>query len=282
MYYLLLSIIFSAFVSITMRLSDKHIRNNMTMFLSNYAACILLAILFGLRVNTSAFSEGVIFPIGMGLISGIMYLVNFILLQVNINRNGIVLSTTFMKLGVIVPTIMAVVVFHETLTLTSIAGICLALISVVIINQNPNEVKNQNVSYQFSLLLILLAAGGFTDSLANIYDKCGSASLKDLYLLCTFLFAFLCSLIIKTYKKQRFTFADLGWGALIGIPNYFSARFLLLSLSQMPATIVYPVYNIGTIVFVTITGMIFFKERLSLNKWIAMGIIFLALFLLSI
>ena len=166
--------------------------------------------------------------------------------------------------------------------LTSIAGICLALISVVIINQNPNEVKNQNVSYQFSLLLILLAAGGFTDSLANIYDKCGSASLKDLYLLCTFLFAFLCSLIIKTYKKQRFTFADLGWGALIGIPNYFSARFLLLSLSQMPATIVYPVYNIGTIVFVTITGMIFFKERLSLNKWIAMGIIFLALFLLSI
>ena len=234
------------------------------MFLSNYAVCILLAILFGLRVNTSAFSEGVIFPIGMGLISGIMYLVNFILLQVNINRNGIVLSTTFMKLGVIVPTIMAVVVFHETLTLTSIAGICLALISVVIINQNPNEVKNQNVSYQFSLLLILLAAGGFTDSLANIYDK------------------FLCSLIIKTYKKQRFTFADLGWGALIGIPNYFSARFLLLSLSQMPATIVYPVYNIGTIVFVTITGMIFFKERLSLNKWIAMGIIFLALFLLSI
>ena len=119
-----------------------------------------------------------------------------------------------MKLGVIVPTIMAVVVFHETLTLTSIAGICLALISVVIINQNPNEVKNQNVSYQFSLLLILLAAGGFTDSIANIY--------------------------------------------------------------------VYPVYNIGTIVFVTITGMIFFKERLSLNKWIAMGIIFLALFLLSI
>ena len=93
------------------------------MFLSNYAVCILLAILFGLRVNTSAFSEGVIFPIGMGLISGIMYLVNFILLQVNINRNGIVLSTTFMKLGVIVPTIMAVVVFHETLTLTSIAGI---------------------------------------------------------------------------------------------------------------------------------------------------------------
>ena len=130
-----------------MRLSDKHIRNNMTMFFSNYAVCILLAILFGLRVNTSAFSEGVIFPIGMGLISGIMYLVNFILLQVNINRNGIVLSTTFMKLGVIVPTIMAVVVFHETLTLTSIAGICLALISVVIINQNPNEVKNQNVSY---------------------------------------------------------------------------------------------------------------------------------------
>lgn len=281
MYFLLLAVLSSAFVSIAMRLSDKYVKNNMTMFLSNYAVCIALSVLFGLRMNLSAASGGIWFSIGIGVASGMMYLGNFILLQTSIKRNGVVLSATFMRLGVIVPTVMAIVVFRETPTTAGIVGILLALVSIVILNWNP-EADSKGQSTQFALLLILLAAGGFTDSLANVYEKCGVSALKDLYLLCTFLSAFLFSLFMMFHKKQHLTLADLGWGAVIGIPNYFSARFLLLSLSQMHAMIVYPVYNIATIVLVTITGVMFFREKLSPRKWFALGLIFLALFLLNV
>lgn len=279
MHYLLLAILASAFVSIAMRLSTKHVKNNMTMFLSNYLVCILLSGWFGRDMNVSAGADKLLFPVGMGIISGMMYLCSFILLQVNIKRNGVVLSSTFMKLGVIVPTVMAVVVFHETLGAAAAVGIVLALAAIILINQNPGE--GRNGSGQIGLLLILLIAGGFTDSLANIYDKCGAPALKDLYLLCTFSAALLCSFLVKTYKKQGVTPADLAWGAVLGVPNYFASRFLLLALTRVRATVTFPVYNIGTIVLVTLAGVIFFREKLSLQKWLAMGLIFLALFLLN-
>lgn len=281
MQYLLFAILSSASVSIAMRLATKHVANNMTMFLSNYAVCIFLSVLFGLRVNLSAISGGIGFPIGIGILSGILYLGSFMLLQANIKRNGVVLSSIFMKLGVIIPTIMAVVIFHETPGPAAVAGIVIALAAIVIMNQNP-ESDHREHSSQVFLLLILLAAGGFTDSLSNIYDKCGAASLKDLYLLCTFSAAFVSSFVLKVYKGQKLSIADLGWGALIGVPNYFSSRFLLLALSQVPATVAFPVYNIGTIVLVTAAGVLFFHEKLSSRKRIALGLIFLALFLLNI
>lgn len=281
MQFLLLAILSSAFVSIAMRLSTGQVKNNMTMFLSNYAVCILLSGLFGLRVEGSAGTEGLLFPLGMGILSGVMYLGCFMLLQLNIRRNGVVLSSTFMKLGVIVPTVMAVVVFHETLGVTAAVGIVLALAAIVLINQNPGEARKEG-SGQLGLLLILLIAGGFTDSLANIYDKCGEPARKDLYLLCTFSTAFMCSFIAKTCKKQIITPADLIWGAVIGIPNYFASRFLLLALTGIPATVVFPVYNIGTIILVTLAGLLFFREKLSPRKWLAMAIILLALFLLNL
>ena len=281
MLYLLLAILSSALISIVMRLSDKHVKNTMTMFMSNYVVCILLSVLFGLSIDSSAFQDGVTLPIALGALTGILYLSGFMLLQTNIKKNGVVLSSTFMRLGVIVPTVMAIVVFHENPGVLAVFGIIIALVAIVIINLNPGE-KKEGQNSQMLLLVILLLVGGFTDSLSNVYDKCGAPSLKDLYLICTFSAAFISSVIMKIIKKQKYTLSDIAWGALIGIPNYFSARFLLLSLSKLQAIIVFPVFNIATIVIVTLAGMIFFHEKLDRRKWIAMGMILVALVLLNL
>lgn len=280
MLYLSLAILSSALVSITMRLSDKHVKNSMPMFMANYAICIVLSIVFGLQISAESLSDGLVLPVGLGLVSGILYLAGFMLLQTNIKKNGVVLSATFMKLGVIVPTVMAVVAFHETPGILAILGIIIAIAAIIIINYNPAN-KKDDQNRQIHLLVILLLVGGFTDSLSNVYDKCGAESLKDLYLIFTFLAAFISSAIMKIIMKQKYTLADLGWGALIGIPNYFSARFLLLSLSKLQAVIVFPVYNIATIVLITTAGMIFFHEKLDRRKWFAMGLIIVALVLLN-
>ena len=66
------------------------------------------------------------------------------------------------------------------------------------------------------------------------------------------------------------------------MPNYFSARFLLLSLSAVPAVIAYPSYSVGTIVLIALVGKVFFKERLSRRQLVAMGVILAALILLNL
>ena len=83
-------------------------------------------------------------------------------------------------------------------------------------------------------------------------------------------------------NKQKISFADIGSGLLIGIPNYYSARFLLLSLGYVPAVIAYPVYSAGTIMLTSIIGLLLFSEKLNAQKKLALVLILAALVLLNL
>ena len=63
---------------------------------------------------------------------------------------------------------------------------------------------------------------------------------------------------------------------LIGIPNYYSARFLLLSFGSVPAVVVYPAYSVGTIIITSMAGMLLFGEKLSVQKKLALLLILAA------
>jgi multidrug transporter EmrE-like cation transporter len=68
----------------------------------------------------------------------------------------------------------------------------------------------------------------------------------------------------------------------MGIPNFFSAKFMLASLTQLPAVVVYPSFSVATMLIVTLTGVVAFRERLSKLQWAALSAIIVALVLLNI
>lgn len=286
MIYLLLAIVSSAMVSLTMRLSEKYIRNNMVMFAANYTACLLLARYFMGNAGILTLERGIAAAVGLGILSGILYLVNFVLLQMNMRHNGIVLSSTFMKLGVLVPTIMAILVFRERPGILQIAGMAAALTAIVMIHfekeNSDSETGEKLAVSRKSLLIILLLISGFTDSMANIYDKTGSVALKDHYLFYTFLAALASAAFMVFRERKQIRAADILFGILIGIPNYFSSRFLLLALGRVPAVITYPVYSVATIVVISIISALLLKERISSRKKKALVLIILALTCLNL
>ena len=97
MIYLILAIISSALVSVVMRLSQRFARNNITMLAANYVMCTAAAaFLAGGMIPTGA---GAALTMGLGSFCGVLYLLGFVLLQWNIQRNGVVLPATFQKLG---------------------------------------------------------------------------------------------------------------------------------------------------------------------------------------
>ena len=83
-------------------------------------------------------------------------------------------------------------------------------------------------------------------------------------------------------KQERPGKWEVLFGLLIGIPNYFSARFLLRSLEHVAAVIVYPTYSVATILVVTVAGLCLFKEHLTRRQWFAVATILVALVLLNI
>lgn len=280
MIYLILAIVSSALISVWMRIGEKHVSNQMGMFMSNYAVCIIFAVLylgegsdFGTAVGQLTGST-----ILMGAICGALYLANFALLKFNMKSNGVVLSSTFMKLGVLIPTLMAIIIFRELPSVIQVCGIILAVAAIVMIHFEK-EATGEGKSKLW--LLIMLLVSGITDSMANIFEKLGAANSKDGYLLTTFFTALLSALILMIRGKAFVSRKDILFGIVLGIPNYYSARFLLLALEELPAVLVYPVCSVGTIVAITLAGIIFFKEKLSTKKISALVMIMAAMALLN-
>ena len=276
---LILAVVSSMLVSVIMRVSEKHIHNNISMLASNYLMCTALAaICTGTWNFFPTSTDGFPFSVGLGFISGVFYMSSFMLLQWNTKKNGIVLSSMFMKLGVMVPTLMAIAVFHEKPKMVQVLGMLLALAAILLINME----KGSGRAASGAGLVFLLIAGGMTDGMSKIYEELGVSALKNHFLLYTFIVAFALCVAVCLVKKQGLTGADLGFGLLIGIPNYGSALFLLRSLSSIPAMIAYPTYSVASIVLVTLVGVMVFKEKLSRRQGVSLAIISTALVLLKL
>lgn len=277
MLYLLLAILSSTAVAVLMRMSGKHSRNGMTVLASNYAMCLVAA---GALAGWPLFpaGEGLGLTMGLGVINGILYLGGFVLLQWCIGRSGVVLPATFQKLGVVLPTIAAMTIFREKAQPMQLLGIGLAVASILVMNEKQ---KGQRVAGLGGLLALLLVCGS-CEVMSKVFEHWGSATLDDHFLFYTFVVAFLLCVVLCFVKKQGITLADVLWGLAIGVPNYFCAFFVLGAIRQMPAVIVYPTYSAGTIIAVTLVGVLAFREKLSRRKVIALGMVVAALVLLNL
>ncbi len=276
--YLLLAIASSVLISTLMRAGEKHIKNEMGMFMANYLVCAVLSLLL-MENKAVQLLDISATSIWLGVISGFLYLGSFVFLKLNMKYNGMVLATTFMKLGILIPTILAVVVFHEVPRVTQVMGVVLSVFAIVLIHF---EKDSAHAGSKKIWLVVLLMMSGISDAMANIFEQIGDMADKDAYLLVIFLTAFLLCLALVIYQKQKTAKTDLLLGALIGVPNYFSSRFLLLALTELDAVFVYPVYSAGTLVVLTVIGVLVFRELLSRKKACALAMIALALCLLNL
>lgn len=278
MLYLILAIVSSSLIAIIMRFSAGKIKGNLSMLATNYVVCSLCGAAYAKFDVIVPSVVGFYTAVGLGCISGVLFLAGFILLQTNTYKNGVVLSSTFMKLGLLVPIALSVFFFHEIPTGAQVLGFIIAVFAIILINlKKEGKAKGMTIG-----LLLLLLIGGSGDAMAKVYEVFGTSALSNQYLFYNFFTAFVLCLILVILKKERPGKWELIFGACIGIPNFFSSKFLLAALGQLSAVVVYPTFSVATILVVTLVGIVAFKERLKKLQWIAMVAILFALVLLNI
>ena len=261
MLYLFLAITSSVLVSVTMRLSSGRAKNPFTMLSANYLMCLGIAACFTGFDALFPAQKGLAATLGMGAVNGILYLASFVIYQRSVQRCGIAVS---------------VLVFRELPSAVQAVGFVIAIVAIILINAG-------NADGRFSLGLIgLLVIGGGANAMSEVFEQVGTAALSSQFLLYTFLTAFLLCCALVLVKKEQPDLVSILFGLLIGIPNYFSARFLLQSLDSVPAVIAHPTYSVVSVAAVSVLGVCFFRERLKLRQWIAMLIIGCALILLNL
>ena len=276
MLFLCLAIFSSAAISLLMRLSANKVTAKMSMLGINYLVCAILAAGYA-GFDFAPATQGLGFAVGIGAVSGLLYLSGFVLFGWNTAKNGIVLSSVFMKLGLLVPLVCSVVIFRETPGWLQAVGFVAALAAIVMLNWQTGEKSR----FCWQLPAMLFVCGG-ADVMSKVFETYGDPALSEQYLFYTFLTA-LCACWLPA-KRAKETPGKWEWlyGVALGIPNFFSAKFLLLALTELPSVVVFPSFSIATMLITTVLGVVLFKERLRKWQWVAVAIILAALLLLNI
>lgn len=278
MFFLLLSILTSALIAVVMRLSSDKVKNPLSMLFANYLVCTALGVVYTDFQVYLPREPGYFTCLGLGIFNGFLFLSSFVTYQHNTRTKGIVLSSIFMKLGLLVPMVLSILLFHEIPSGLQILGFLLAVAAILLINYQKGSEKS---SLGFGLILLLLL-GGCADAMSKVFNVFCTEALSDQFLLFTYGTAFLLCTTLVIVKKERPGIREFLYGALIGFPNFFSTKFMLGALTTIPAVVAYPTFSVSTMLMVTLAGTFFFREKLSRNQWIALGIILVALALLNI
>ena len=270
----------SASMAIVMRFFNASGHSRYGMILGNYLTCTLIGflmitekqLLFSLHSSTFI----------CGIIGGFLFVLSLVCIQTGIQKSGAILTSAFSKLGLLVPLALSILVFRERPTILQALGLLAVFAAIRIISDT--KIDTQNIDLPF--LLIVLLTNGLSESMAKIYSTVGIHTEESVYMFLVFLTAailtgfLLCNETRKT--KSQVSPKELAAGILVGIPNYFSAVFLLRSLSSIPAVIAYPVFSTGTILIVTAISIPLFKERLNKNQSAGLMLILAALVLLNL
>lgn len=289
MLYLVLAALSSAVLTLVLKLFRDPKGNRYGLILGNYLTCMMIAFLQLpekgqlFRISTSTWL--------MSLIGGFLFVAGLVLMQSSVARNGATLTSAFSKLGLIVPLLLSFVFFQEVPTWLQLLGLGLALGAILLIyEKNGEEAESpaaaDQSSKQLGLLLITLLAVGGSESMAKIFARLGNQNENSAYFFYLFLTAacltFLLSRLEKKKNGKPLRPRELAAGILAGIPNYFSSYFLLKALLSLPATLVYPVFSVGSLLLVMAAGVLFFREKLGRNQLWGLLLILGALVLLNL
>jgi len=269
MLYILLSIFFSVTISIMLKVASRYHIDIYQAITWNYSMAMVLTWLF-LKPDLVNLSSAPFFNYSL---LALLLPALFVILAISVRLSGIVRTDIAQRLSLFIPVIASFILFDEKLTPLKLIGIGLGFAAIIctIPWQKKAESKH-GVSNAWLYLLIVFVGMGLIDVLFKQIAALKTVTYSS-SLFIVFSLAFVFSLVGLFYqvitKKMRFSWPHILIGWVLGIANFGNILFYLKAhkaLASHPST-VFSAMNIGVIVAGALTGLIIFKEKLSLlNK----------------
>ena len=291
MLYLLGSIILTSYLTLSFKVCEKYKVNIFQTIVFNYITCVIT----GSVVNGSfPINETVIntpwFP--WACVMGVFFVSIFNIIGFTAQKISVAVASVANKLSLIIPVVLSVYLYGESVAGWKLVGVILALLAVVLTCYQSKEQESTKEAatrkWEYLLPLILFIGSGLLDALINhVQKQYVTEENKNAYLITGFLSAAVIGLLLLVIQyargRQQFVIKHLLAGIIIGIPNYFSiwclVRFLKESPWQSSASI--PVNNMGIVLFSSVVAWLLFKERLSKINWAGIALSLLAIYLIA-
>jgi drug/metabolite transporter (DMT)-like permease len=224
------------------------------------------------------------FFIPAALIIGVLFGIVFNLIAHGTQKIGISITSVANKISLIIPVAVGIWWFNEPSDIVKVAGLAIALPAIYFSTVTGGKL-NIDKKYIWLLLFIFMGQGiadtTFKVAQVNCVNEVNSPSFFALIFFASGLTGAIFVVIRLLRKQTKIQMKNILWGILVGIPNYFTLHFFFKALEDMDASQVYPLVNMGVIVFLAFIGLFFFREKLSGNNWIGILLALIAIGLIT-
>ncbi|MFY8184853.1 MAG: EamA/RhaT family transporter [Bacteroidia bacterium] len=277
MIYLALGILCNVILLVILKSFDKFKIPTLQGIVVNYFVAGTTALFFvGEDYTIKEVVSADYFPVSLML--GALFISIFYLISLTAQKINIAVASVANKMSVVMPVIVAFVLYGDNVTLLKVLAIILALASVFLTTKSDNKGAAKNKSLMILPLLVFFGSG-IIDTLVNYANKRLIHTPKEDALFTGFGFYIAgCIGIIWLgymfiFRKEKFVPKSIIAGIILGIPNFFSIYFILKALSSnvLESSQLYPMANVFIVILSSLAGVILFKEKLS--KINAVGIL---------
>lgn len=248
----------------------------------NYLVAFGIAFLIGFnRQSGNQIGEAtIVFFLFCGLV-GVFFIGNFLVYSKSVHANGMGITIAAMRLSLLVPVLVSLYLYAEYLTTFEIAGVVLAFSSLLLLIPKKSTIKIRGVNAGW-LLLITFMLSGFADASLKVYKEDFSLQLNEsLFMGMVFFGAFIIGLILCLIRTgPLITKKEVQLGAAIGLPNLYSAIFLIYALDGIDGAIAFPVVNILIVLGGTVLGILRWGDKISNLQWLGIMTAIIAILLL--
>lgn len=262
MIFILISVCFSVFVSVLLKLAKRYDIDNRQAIAWNYTIAGLLTWLI-YRPEIPSMNES-IYPVYF--ILGFLLPSLFVILALSIRYTGIVRTDIAQRLSLFIPVIASFVLFYEERSTIKIIGIAIAFLAIIFSIPWQKETSSKKSFWIYPLLVFI--GMGIIDTLFKQIAKTTTIPFTS-SLLVIFIIAFIVSfsylLYLYLFKNMKFTLINMVCGWILGIANFGNILFYLKAhqyLAKQPS-LVFSTMNIGVILLGSAVGVFIFLEKLS-------------------
>ncbi|GIV46106.1 MAG: hypothetical protein KatS3mg036_0924 [Ignavibacterium sp.] len=261
MIYLLLAIICSSSLALILKQGNVKKSNTAILINANYLTASVLSLVFvfykgSLTISLQAFL--------FALFLGYLFAATFFIYSKAVGLAGTALATVSARLSVLIPVLFSIILYGESPNIKMIFGFAMALVTLYLFYLSLKNHDGKPHSKGSYLILILLLFGiGLVDFSMKIFERNFPSEEKGTFVFTIFFSAFVYTLGYILYKKIKFELHTFKLGLLLGLPNVLAIHFVLAALSELEAIVVFPIQNIGVIVFTAIMAYIIWKEKIN-------------------
>jgi drug/metabolite transporter (DMT)-like permease len=287
MIFLVLAILGSGVIPVVFRAFEGWRINVFWAIPANYVTCVLVgSLLIGEALNPAVLMSQpwVLFA----ALQGVILAVNFYLLACTAQRVSVAIASLASRLSVAIPSILAFVLYDESLTIAKISGLLAALLALYLCTA-PDQHSGTRNPHLFHVLpiMLFLTFGTYFTILKYLQTYYLTESSYHSYVMSGFVFAFLSSIVIGIAKgvfaSSDFRLRHSIAGIILGVINYIAIYALLkvLALEGWESSQLFPIYSVGVVAVSSLLALLFFKERLSRMKTIGLVVGLAAVALLN-